>query len=483
MKLLPKNIFKENYFGLSLTHSAIRAMSISADGQIQSNAQLQLEANVFTHEVIDANRLAQSLSQLVNSEKFPSKYAAVCIPEYHSFTRSFTIPRIPLNEVREALSWQIESIFPIPKNEIYYDWKLISETETDLNILIVAMPKKTLDQLIQAFETAGIKPISFEPSASAVSRILSIDSNKPHILIELNPSGSSATLIENNISVLTVTNQFISSTGTQDVNQALEKTSHSIQSLINYHQNKHEDGQSEINILLTGDSASNELSNWLSTYLSLPVTLLQIDNVPTPFHQAYAAANTNVKPQDTGLSVNLLPDSLQQLYDAMRIQQRMLTRLKLSFVILILSIASAGLYYTSLVIQANQAQNQLTQLEADNAQYSYDASEVGTLNKVSTSLVTLFPKKTTPVEAYEELFSLKPAAINYTSIVFDAEKKTFTLIGTAADRDDLLALKQILDDSDYFANTNLPLGSLEQPTNVNFSITTLITPPSSTPIN
>ncbi len=474
MKLLPQKFFNKDYIGVSISQTAVRAVSVNSDKKINAQAEVKLPPETFTHSSINQAQLTQALKQLLASGRFKSNYAAISIPEFHSFTRSHSIPKMALSEVSEALNWQIEKIFPLPKESIYFDWKLISETETCLNIVIVAVHKKTLDQLIQVMDDANIKPISFEPSASALTRILSIKENESAILVEVNPQGSSSSLVENHLSSLTITNQFQTSSQLNEIKQALNTTSQSIQSLINLHQSKKPQASEPLKIFLTGDSASEELTNWLGSYLNQKVELVNIPSVPPHLHQAFAVANTSIHAPKTGLGINLLPDSLEAVFKATRNYQDIKTKIQVSLTFLIFSLSITAATFFFVLFQSIQAQNELNQLEVAGSDLTYNATTVSLVNKASNAIVKLFPRKTTPVEAIEQLLEIAPTGIDVKSYTYDKEKSEIAIIGFAIDRPALLEFRQVLETSETFEQVQVPLVSLEKPTDIDFSIKTKI---------
>jgi len=69
------------------------------------------------------------------------------------------------------------------------------------------------------------------------------------------------------------------------------------------------------------------------------------------------------------------------------------------------------------------------------------------------------------------LFSHAPKGIFFNHISVNKEKNSLTLNGTAAKRENLLALDELLKSSEYFANVNFPLSNLLKKENINFTIT------------
>ncbi len=474
-RFLPTTIFSKPHFGLSFTQSAIRAVITDSRSQVQLTLEEALEPGVFAPDKLDQSKLAVSLQNLLSQSKLSSPYAAVTIPEYYSFSRSHTLPNLKLEDVSEALTWQIEKIFPLPKDQIYFDWKLVSQTNKQLEIIIVAVHRRTLDDLLTVLEAAQIKPISFEPSASALTRILPHQANQASILVEINPFGSSSSLVSNNLSNLTVTNRFAIGAAS-DTKAALQATSQSIQSLLNHFKTHHDTDTTISQILLTGDSASEQLAQWLSSYTNQTVVLVDIPSVPSYFHQAYAAATYVVEPPHSGRTINLLPEKLQTVFEAQRRQHTLTSKLSLAIGLLAISILISAFSLTAIFFSLYQAGNELSQLAVAGENYKYNANQISSVNNASNLIVKHFPAKTTPVEALTALESLIPPGLKITSIQYQATDQNLLIAGQAQDRATLVAFRDNLASAPQFSQVDVPLDSLGQQFNVTFNLTLQLAP-------
>lgn len=471
MNLSPAKLFDQSSLGISLSQTSLRGVSLDKDGQIKKSGQVQIDPHIFNQNQIQTEPLGQALQQLLKQMELEQGYAAVTLPEYYSFTRSYTLPKMDLADVGEALKWQIEKILPLPSQSIYFDWKLIEETEENISVLVIAMQRSILDTMIEVFESTKIKPVSFEPSTSALSRILQDKIQGSNILIELNPQGSAATLIDEGASRLTITNQF-SSNSPEETQIALQKTSISVQSLINHLGTLKQTGQVEtINIYLTGESTSGEVAQWMGSLLNRQIQILELPQAQVPFHQAYAAATAHLIPGRNGASVNLLPDTLRDYYQASKEYTKMMNYLQIIGVISGVSLTISALALAWSFGRAQMTGNDLENLANQNTEYSLDANEVATINNSSQAIVNLFPRKTTPVDQLVTIYGSQSSGIEITSVSYERlEPPVVNITGQASDRSTLLEFRDELNQSPLFTQVNLPIDALEQPTNINFNL-------------
>jgi hypothetical protein len=230
-------------------------------------------------------------------------------PKKLAYSREHTLPQISLPEVGEAINWQIGSIFPFSPEDIYYDWKLISTTPEETKVAVVAVAKKIVDGITKALETVNVRPLSFEPSASVLSRTLSTDLTDDHLVVEIDSFGTSATLIRNRVASLTTTTHFQADA---DPQKTLENIAASIKNVISH--TYKEAPPDKLQLYITGEKASDQLGQLLAQMLQLPVALLPIAGIEPAYHIPYAAALSAVLPPESEQSINVLPAPIQAEY-------------------------------------------------------------------------------------------------------------------------------------------------------------------------
>jgi len=110
-----------------------------------------------------------------------------------------------------------------------------------------------------------------------------------------------------------------------------------------------------------------------------------------------------------------------------------------------------------------------TGLSVDNSESYTDkvAAVNSQLNMVESIQNSYYPLSL----VLDELASAIPPGITVSSAKIDRANQAIELQGLAHTRDDLLALKTELDDSDMFDEINLPISNILQKDNITFAIT------------
>lgn len=459
---------KKIHSGISIHGNAVRAVMVNDKGIIIGFAENTFEKPILTDDITDPKPLIQAFKQLKLNAHFTSPYAAISFPEKYAFSRQYRLPKIPSSEIAEAISWQIEKIFPFAKEDIYVDWKLLDQAQDHTLVLVTAVPKVLLDHIHICLEQSGLYPISFEPSASAISRILSPEKANTAIILEIDATSICITLVMHATSVATSTLNITPHSNPSDIFTQIKQ---SIYLMIQKYTLSGDGKRPALSIYLTGEKASTELTKILTQFIELPTEMLSVSNVTPAYHLAYIAAKSHVLPPGSAKTINLLPTELQDHYTVQlkkeQAQKSFTTVLALTIPALIIS----ALTYLATKLVIETTNKAIITAQASAAIPTLGGLNLATINQDSQRYVNLFPVKTSPESTFYTIINTLPVSINLTALTFDLKTQTFTLTGSAPDRAALIDFKNTLEATGEFEPISVPLFALENIDNIPFSLT------------
>lgn len=470
--------FKKSHLGISLGQASVRLVRVNSRAAIVFKRETALSAPLFSMNTLNRDALIASLKELRGDIPDQMALVAVTIPEKFAYTREYVLPKIPLSEIGEAINWQIEKIFPFSSGEIYFDWKLLKQTEKEIHVLVVAMQRKWLDELREALLVARFMPVGFEPSASAISRLVPEDKSKRLIIVELEKNGATSTLVVNRVSSLTSTISF-ETASPHSAAQIID----SLKQLVVHAGKEGVDGVPPLQLLLAGEAASQQIADYLGTQLGLSASMLEVKHLEPAFHLAYVAAKGEVLPPESASSINLLPEAIVAHY---RSRSAYIWSKRLVGIVVALSLPSITL--SLVVFMLTQFQFMSTQKRVDAikalqataapvVEMSQDSINIPVVNRLSTRFTTLFPQKTTPQKPLSTLITLIPPEVTIANLSFDSGKQQFSLTGIASKREDLIALRNAMEESGQFTKIALPLSSFSGSQQIEFTLEFSYTPP------
>jgi type IV pilus assembly protein PilM len=198
-------IFDKKTIGLDISDNTIEVVMIEKEGRtfkVVSKNRISLENGVVEKgEIIDATVLEQKIRELFNSAKpepISSKNIIFSIPEKHVFLHNFKTSNLgdgkkSKNELDKIIRKEAENTFPIESNKLIHSYKILSDTEDELEVLVSGVNKDYLSKWQIFFEKIGLSVLSFDPEPLATFRnLFSRSSSKPVCVIDF---GSVATNI------------------------------------------------------------------------------------------------------------------------------------------------------------------------------------------------------------------------------------------------------------------------------------------------
>lgn len=192
MSFLNKKIisFSDDVIGLDIGTTSVKAIQLE-NRMIKNYGFRNIPDNVIVNgKIIDEKRLSEIVN-IVVSEAKPSRMKTkkvVCsISESKSFLRLISVPTMNQDELSEAVKWEIEANIPLSVDQVYYDWKVITdifpEDDGKVHVLVLAAAKKVVNQILNIVDNAGLEVIGIESASTALVRALSDNENKKTVLI------------------------------------------------------------------------------------------------------------------------------------------------------------------------------------------------------------------------------------------------------------------------------------------------------------
>ncbi len=183
-------------FGLDIGFNTLKVMQVENDSKhpsIQGYGVTRFDsAAVKDGEIVDYELLAKAAAELFEKDiigKITTRRVAATIPASRAYSRVMTIPTsLTKRELDDAIRFEAEQYIPLPIDELYLDYTSTPKDDGQLDVLVVAVPKKIVDSYMKFFDIVGLEVSALETTISAASRIIAVAENSsdiPTILIDL----------------------------------------------------------------------------------------------------------------------------------------------------------------------------------------------------------------------------------------------------------------------------------------------------------
>lgn len=164
----------EEIVGLDVSNGVISATRVA----VASDGTLKLLNAGWTHVAPGATErdLVTAIHQVWRSASIPSRTVCVSLRSRSAMLRYFSYPNMDKVELASALGLEAENSLQLPRAQIALDWHLNYQSQGQAarqEGLLVAVPRKEVDDQMAFLRRAGLYPVAMEVGATAVGNLYS----------------------------------------------------------------------------------------------------------------------------------------------------------------------------------------------------------------------------------------------------------------------------------------------------------------------
>jgi len=190
--------------GLDISSTGIKIMSVdSKKWLVNGYGSLDLDP-IRVKESLEnetSTYLTENIKLLLEEKNvgtLSSTLAAIAIPTTRSYTRTFTLPSSAEKSLDEAVILEAEQYIPIPASTLYIDYQVIERSKKTITVLMSAVSRTIVDNVVRSVEAAGLQPVLIEPSITSVGRLLTAteDGSLPTVIVDIGPASTDIAILD-----------------------------------------------------------------------------------------------------------------------------------------------------------------------------------------------------------------------------------------------------------------------------------------------
>ncbi|WP_039741847.1 type IV pilus assembly protein PilM [Salinibacterium sp. PAMC 21357] len=196
--------------GLDIGSTAIRAVEVDGPNQqrptILRFGEVPLpEGAVRAGEVIDSATVTAAIRKLWSATGFKTRDVVLGVGNSKVLARDITVPRLPLNQVRESLPFQVQDLLPVPATDALLDFYPASEVDGEMGAMLqgmlVAAIKAPLLVNVNATSAASVQPVNVDLSAFALTRLFAgpVSAGETTLLVHIGAATTTLVALEGHV--------------------------------------------------------------------------------------------------------------------------------------------------------------------------------------------------------------------------------------------------------------------------------------------
>lgn len=149
------------------------------------------------------DELSQLLKSIVDASDIHTQEMSITIPERHTFVKLISVPNNGVKDMRQAIASEITQHIPYELAEVYWDWYQVEHANSlgQPQVLIGAAPRRTVDEYLHLFDTAGLRLINAEIESIVIARAV-LGPQPPddaRIILDLGRTRSTLILVDHGV--------------------------------------------------------------------------------------------------------------------------------------------------------------------------------------------------------------------------------------------------------------------------------------------
>ncbi|MFZ2544679.1 MAG: pilus assembly protein PilM [Candidatus Saccharimonadales bacterium] len=206
---MTKLFFKDkSLIGLDISSTDMKVMSIDVKRQFVSGyGVIDLDPLQIKKALDEDNEyLVENLRTLLERKlvgNLISDQVVLGIPTSRTFSRTFTIPLSAENTLKQAVALEVGQYVPLPMSLLYVDYEVIERKNDVLTVIMSAVPRKLIDNVVSACDEVGLSVVMVEPAINAVARVLKSteEGYLPTVIIDIGAANTDIAVLDGSIRI------------------------------------------------------------------------------------------------------------------------------------------------------------------------------------------------------------------------------------------------------------------------------------------
>jgi cell division protein FtsB len=118
--------------------------------------------------------LALVLQETVLAWALESCPVSLAVSPHLGFFRQFSLPRAASENLAQVVSYELDRFLPLPADNLLYGFQMLKETETEIRLMLMAVPRDQVEECLRLLTEATLRPIAVELAPAAAGKVFAL---------------------------------------------------------------------------------------------------------------------------------------------------------------------------------------------------------------------------------------------------------------------------------------------------------------------
>lgn len=197
-------------FGLDISDESIKFIElVSTKNGIKVN---KYGEKVIPSGVVESGKIIDPLKmeEVLNSLKkeYGIKHVRVSLLENQIYLFKLRLKKAEVVNIRESIELSLEENIPIPAPEAVFDYEILKEDDTYIELQIAAIPYSVIEVYLSVFKNSDILVRSFELEAQAIARaVIKKGDPETYMIVDFGKKSTGISIVSSGVVMFTSTSE------------------------------------------------------------------------------------------------------------------------------------------------------------------------------------------------------------------------------------------------------------------------------------
>jgi hypothetical protein len=118
--------------------------------------------------------LALVLQETVSAWALESCPVSLAVSPHLGFFRQVSLPRAASENLAQVVAYELDRFLPLPANNLLYGFQVLTETETEIRLMLMAVPRDQVEECLRLLTEATLRPVAVELAPAAAGKVFAL---------------------------------------------------------------------------------------------------------------------------------------------------------------------------------------------------------------------------------------------------------------------------------------------------------------------
>lgn len=157
---------------LYISDTSIRMM-VTRGRRIHKLADIPLDVDLADVNAKEREaKIVAKIKELFRSRRIKAKKVIIGVSGQQCLSRPLVLPLLPRAMLEEAVVREAKRVLPVPPEQLYISWQVISTTEGKTQAFMIGIPRQISDSVLAILHQLGLKPYLMDVKPLALARLV-----------------------------------------------------------------------------------------------------------------------------------------------------------------------------------------------------------------------------------------------------------------------------------------------------------------------